>query len=92
MAWTKGNQPHTTKAQRQRIHTHDNGTCQHCGAPGVEVDHIDNRRGSDYNSDSNLQLLCVSCHKAKTQVEARAARGARQARLTLPRRLHPGLV
>ena len=92
MAWTNNNQSHTTPQQRRRIHTRDNGTCQHCGAPGAEVDHIDNRRGPGYNSDSNLQLLCVSCHKAKTQGEARAARSARRARLTLPRRLHPGLV
>jgi 5-methylcytosine-specific restriction protein A len=40
-------------------------------ALAVEVDHI--QRGDDH-SLSNLQGICVDCHRAKTQAEAEASR------------------
>ncbi|MDF1596962.1 MAG: HNH endonuclease [Acidimicrobiia bacterium] len=42
-----------------------------CGAPATEVDHIVN---NDDHSETNLQSLCVDCHKAKTAREAARSR------------------
>jgi HNH endonuclease len=41
----------------------DQGRCRECGEPGQEIDHID----GDSPELINLQLLCASCHHAKTQ-------------------------
>ncbi|CUW30067.1 HNH endonuclease [Streptomyces sp. SID7810] len=49
------------------------GSCAHCGlsflASAIDVDHIVplSRGGEDV--DGNVQLLCHSCHKAKTRVD-----------------------
>ncbi|MDQ4212528.1 HNH endonuclease [Microbacterium sp. ASV81] len=51
-----------TPRLRAEIRLRDNGRCQQCGKPGVEVDHI---AGSADDAD-NLQLLCLDCHHAKT--------------------------
>ena len=78
MAWTNGNTPHTTAAQRKRIMARDNRQCQihgpQCQDTATEVDHIDNTRNEHYNTDSNLQAVCSTCHKAKTQSESYARR------------------
>lgn len=91
MTWTRGNRPHTTAAQRKRILTRDDYRCRirgdRCLGEATEVDHRDNTRGDHYDWDSNLQAVCVPCHKAKTQREARAAR-TRHKRQPLR---HPGL-
>jgi hypothetical protein len=41
-----------------------NGRCQSCGEPVGVSGHVHHQRqnATDYNSLSNLQLLCVSCH------------------------------
>ena len=49
--------------------------CRHCAAqgltvPATEVDHIDNTRGPNYDTDTNLQAVCKTCHKVKTQQES----------------------
>lgn len=36
--------------------------CVSCGGPGEEIDHID----GDSGDPGNLQLLCTTCHHAKT--------------------------
>ena len=36
--------------------------CVKCGGPGEEIDHID----GDSSDPGNLQLLCTTCHHAKT--------------------------
>jgi len=57
----------------------DDHTCQHCGAPATEADHIINRAVAphlDLDVD-NGQALCSRCHKIKTRAEANAARAAR---------------
>ncbi len=51
-----------TTDQRVAVMERSSGLCVECGAPGDEVDHI---RGPSADSD-NLQLLCRSCHQAKT--------------------------
>nr|WP_281362426.1 HNH endonuclease [Pararobbsia alpina] len=46
----------------------DKYTCQHCKrATRIgEVDHITALENGGSNDDSNLQLLCIPCHKLKT--------------------------
>lgn len=83
-AWRNGNPTHVKPHIRKKILTRDNHTCQRCGGVGVEVDHINNTRGPGYDDLDNLQALCVSCHKAKTQREAQAGRAARVARVKRP--------
>ncbi|KKK76184.1 hypothetical protein LCGC14_2866190, partial [marine sediment metagenome] len=59
--------------QRLRIWDRDNGTCQLCGGPGSEINHIEHkglggRHGEAKKrseSDSNLQLVCLICHRTK---------------------------
>jgi 5-methylcytosine-specific restriction protein A len=58
---------------RMRVIQRDFGLCQVCKAKGLirgghEVDHIMNAGGDDMD---NLQTICVPCHRAKTQIEAR---------------------
>ena len=47
--------------ERQEILDRDNSTCQVCGEPATEIDHIN---GSS-NDPSNLQALCKACNLAK---------------------------
>lgn len=83
-AWRNGAPTHVKTHIRKKILTRDGYTCQQCGSPAAEVDHIDNARGPGYDAFSNLQSLCVPCHKAKTQREAQAGRAARVARVKRP--------
>jgi 5-methylcytosine-specific restriction protein A len=57
-----------------------------CDGAGAQCDHI--VRGDDHEL-ANLQWLSDSCHAAKTQLEAQAARGVGPTRQRPPRR-HPG--
>lgn len=92
--WQHNNPRHVAASTRRRILTRDQHTCQACGATEValEVDHINNTRGPDYNHDTNLQTLCMVCHQAKTQHEAAAARAHKQTKLRRRPQPHPGLV
>ncbi len=54
---------HLTPDQKAAIRERDNGLCVKCGKPGAEIDHIS---GSS-DDPSNLQLLCLDCHHAKTR-------------------------
>ncbi len=47
---------------REQVWRSDGGLCVLCGKPGAEIDHID----TDSADLSNLQLLCLECHHAKT--------------------------
>jgi len=47
---------------RQKVYERDNRTCQKCGQPATDIDHI---RGSSSNLE-NLQMLCRICHNQKT--------------------------
>ena len=60
----------------ERIKQRDCGICQKCKtirryAIGSEVDHKRPLSEGGSDDDSNLWLLCVECHKAKTQAEAK---------------------
>lgn len=47
---------------RDAVKARAGGLCQECGAPGTDIDHIE-----DSSPDlENLQLLCRACHNAKT--------------------------
>ena len=81
-AWRNGAPTHVKTHIRKKILTRDGYTCQQCGSPAAEVDH--NARGPGYDAFSNLQSLCVPCHKAKPRREAQAGRAARVARVKRP--------
>jgi hypothetical protein len=49
-------------AVRTQVWARDAGRCVQCAEPGAEVDHI----SGDSAELSNLQLLCLACHHAKT--------------------------
>lgn len=42
-----------------------------CGAYGTEIDHVHPRALGGSEADSNLQLLCRTCHAAKTRKDIR---------------------
>ncbi|MGR3512740.1 MAG: HNH endonuclease [Paracoccaceae bacterium] len=59
------------KKRRVAIRKRDKGLCQEClrngrYTPGRDVDHIKPRFKGGSDDPSNLQLLCVDCHTAKT--------------------------
>lgn len=67
--------------RRVRILRRDDGLCQECLRNGRataanHVDHIKPKCKGGSDDDSNLQSLCVRCHKIKTAREAREARAA----------------
>lgn len=87
MSWSDNPSPRSTnqtpaQARRECI-KRDGGLCVLCGEPGSEVDHK-NRTGT--HELDNLQLLCRSCHKKKTQQESYRARQERKQRAKLPKR------
>ncbi|WP_286801395.1 HNH endonuclease [Marinobacter sp. UBA2498] len=63
----------------------DKGLCQPCLAtgrvmPAVAVDHIVPKAEGGTDSDENLQAICKSCHKLKTENESKRARAKRRGR------------
>lgn len=59
---------------RERIKRRDLGLCKACYAKGIltegtQVDHIVPLAAGGSDDDSNKQLLCVKCHKAKSAAE-----------------------
>jgi hypothetical protein len=71
---------------RAAVIERDGGRCRLCGAEGTEIDHIE-----DSSADlANLQLLCRSCHRSKTeQVLEPAPPEARRAGAALWSELRP---
>jgi 5-methylcytosine-specific restriction endonuclease McrA len=51
-------------SMRTKVIARDKGVCRQCGEAGTTIDHI----GGDANEMENLQLLCSSCHNAKTRL------------------------
>jgi 5-methylcytosine-specific restriction protein A len=76
------------RATAQRIRERDNYTCQRCGSPGYEVDHIINVARGGTDDDDNLQTLCPGCHDLKTRTEA--AEGLARRSRRRPSEPHPG--
>ena len=64
----------TDRAQRQRLLDLANGRCGLCGVVVdslFDVDHIVPRADGGSDEDSNLQVLCLHCHRVKTVRECR---------------------
>lgn len=70
--------------RRQRVLMRDGGLCQQCLANGIvnycagkkygaHVDHIIPKAKGGADIDSNLQTLCVDCHRQKTGREGGSA-------------------
>lgn len=65
---------------RKQILLRDNGLCQPCLeqdviTPAKQVDHIVAKAHGGTDDESNLQAICVACHKAKTAKESARGRG-----------------
>jgi 5-methylcytosine-specific restriction protein A len=100
MAWKGGPSRTSTaewKATRKRILERDGRRCRvhdlYCTGLATQVDHIIpvSRGGSEL--DSNLQSVCASCHRRKSQRESSASKRANpNNRKARPREKHPGLL
>lgn len=78
---------------RKKVLRRDGNRCVQCGSSErLEVDHILNVAQGGTNHPSNLQTLCVGCHREKSQGEALRARVAKQKRRQLPVEQHPGVL
>lgn len=67
------------RKRRERIMGRDKYLCQPCWArhrvmPAVAVDHIVPKAEGGTDADDNLQAICKTCHKLKTENESRRAR------------------
>lgn len=70
--WGSGRGGRPWRRLKEKIHTRDGWTCLHCGITTMklELDHIINVAQGGTDDESNLQSLCVECHKVKTQKES----------------------
>ncbi len=70
--WGKGRGGRQWRRLKDEILLRDMYTCQHCGRVGgqLELDHIINLASGGTDNKDNLQILCQSCHKQKTQAES----------------------
>ncbi|MFU8927546.1 HNH endonuclease [Acinetobacter puyangensis] len=71
--WGSGRGGRPWRRLKDKIHLRDNYTCLECGVVtrALELDHIVNIAQGGTDDESNLQSLCVECHKKKTQNESR---------------------
>lgn len=78
--------------QRKAALQRDNNQCVQCGSTErLEVDHVLNIAHGGTHDLDNLQTLCATCHREKSQEEARQARAVKRARRKLPVAPHPGV-
>lgn len=72
VSWGSGRGGRPWRRKRERIFLRDGYTCQCCGrvTHELELDHIVNVAQGGTEDDSNLQSLCVPCHKKKTAQES----------------------
>ena len=55
---------------RLRILVRDGGACVKCGCGlNLEIDHLTPLALGGQEADANRQVLCVDCHRAKTEQE-----------------------
>ena len=75
-SWGSGRGGRPWRRKRESILIRDNYTCRVCGltTKDLEVDHIINVAQGGTDDDSNLQAVCIPCHKAKTARESAAHR------------------
>ena len=58
---------------REKFHILKNGICNECGCNvgnSFDIDHITPLENGGKDNESNFQLLCKPCHKAKTKNDA----------------------
>lgn len=84
------------RQRRQRILARDNHQCQLaypgiCTGTATVLDHRDNTRGPNYDTDDNCQAACWPCNDHKARHEAATARGKQAAQGHYPTPPHPGL-
>ena len=70
--WGSGRGGRPWRRLRQAILLRDQYTCRACGLVGgeLELDHIVNVARGGTDDPANLQILCRSCHAAKTARES----------------------
>lgn len=73
---------------RLRVHGKAEGRCEACGldALSCEFDHVIPIILGGQNRESNLQLLCIPCHKAKTALDVKL-----KAKVARVRKRHVGI-
>ena len=86
------NKPETPRHLRTLIRQRDHYTCQLCGAPGKEVDHIIPTSQGGTHTPTNLRVLCRTCHTRKTPTETQAGKHTKHQLLHLPTENHPGIT
>lgn len=60
--------PSDWKARKKAVERRDGKRCRACGeVKGLELDHILGRAKGGTHELANLQLLCHTCHDAKTR-------------------------
>jgi 5-methylcytosine-specific restriction endonuclease McrA len=69
--------PDGWEATRRLVKARDSGRCVLCGDFGFEVDHIVPRSRGGGHGLPNLRLLCISCHKQKSDEEKNAWRSGK---------------
>lgn len=71
-SWGLGRGGRPWRRLKAKIHLRDKYTCQCCGVVTMELelDHIVNIAQGGNDDESNLQSLCVPCHKEKTRKES----------------------
>ena len=71
-SWGSGRGGRPWRRLKAKIHLRDKYTCQCCGVVTMELelDHILNIAQGGNDDESNLQSLCVPCHKEKTLKES----------------------
>lgn len=66
--------PHISDKRRLAIYLRDGGRCQACNAKvgkgEYHIDHDEQRWLAGDDSDENLRVLCIPCHKPKTAKDA----------------------
>lgn len=74
--WGSGRGGRPWRRKREAILIRDHYTCRVCGltTKDLEVDHVINVAQGGTDDDSNLQAICIPCHKSKTAIESTAHR------------------
>ena len=76
-AWGGGRQATRTGSgwawskTRSQVLRRDRRTCQTCGAPATQVDHITPIAWGGSDDLTNLVAICADCHRVKTTRESR---------------------
>ncbi|PBC38485.1 HNH endonuclease [Rhodococcus sp. ACS1] len=101
MSWSDQRGEHTNdpefRANRPKVLARDGNRCQiagsGCEGTATEVDHKRNFKSGGSHDLANLQAVCATCHRKKTQAESARARAKLKRDAIHPdaRRKHPGL-